>query len=62
MQQAQQLNLTYASADHFVLRADYKTTLNPSGPGRNSVRIASNKQYKTSVLVADIRHMPQVCV
>lgn len=57
---AKSQNLTYASSDHFVLRADSKTTLSPSGLGRNSVRLSSNKQWGTSVLVADIRHMPQV--
>jgi len=44
-------NLTFASGDHFVLRADFHTVLDPSGPGRNSVRIISNKQYTTSVMV-----------
>lgn len=44
-------NLTYASGDHFVLRADYKKTLSSSGPGRDSVRIQSNKRYTTSVMV-----------
>ncbi|TEB28348.1 laminarinase [Coprinellus micaceus] len=29
---------TYASSNSFILRADYKTVLNPSGAGRNSVR------------------------
>jgi hypothetical protein len=44
-------NLTFASGDHFILRADSHTVLNPSGPGRNSVRLVSNKQYTTSVMV-----------
>ncbi|PPR03985.1 hypothetical protein CVT24_008304 [Panaeolus cyanescens] len=54
-------NLTYASGDHFVLRADYKKTLSSSGPGRDSVRIQSNKRYTTSVMIFNIRHMPQGC-
>ncbi|KAF9066759.1 2 beta-glucanase [Rhodocollybia butyracea] len=54
-------NLTYASGNHFVLRADYHSVLNPSGPGRNSVRIQSNKQYETSVMIFNILHMPQGC-
>ncbi|KAF5356762.1 hypothetical protein D9756_006725 [Leucocoprinus leucothites] len=54
-------NLTFASGDSFVLRADSHTVLNPSGPGRNSVRLISNKQYTTSVMVFNIRHMPQGC-
>uniref|UniRef100_A0A0W0G9J8 Putative laminarinase n=1 Tax=Moniliophthora roreri TaxID=221103 RepID=A0A0W0G9J8_MONRR len=54
-------NLTYASGDHFVLRADFKNYLDPSGPGRNSVRIQSNKRYTTGVMIFNIRHMPQGC-
>jgi len=54
-------NLTYASGNHFVLRADSGSVLNPNGPGRNSVRIQSNEQYMTSVMVFNIRHMPQGC-
>ena len=44
-------NLTYANGDTLILRADYWTTLDPNGPGRNSVRIQSNKQYTTHVIV-----------
>ncbi|KAI0820859.1 laminarinase [Trametes gibbosa] len=54
-------NLTFSSGDHFVIRADHTTVLNPSGPGRNSVRLQSNKQYTTHVTVWNIRHMPQGC-
>ncbi|RDB18969.1 putative glycosidase C21B10.07 [Hypsizygus marmoreus] len=58
---AQSQNLTFASADSFVLRTDFKTRLNPGGPGRNSVRIRSKKVYTTHVAVFNIRHMPQGC-
>jgi len=44
-------NLTYSSGDHFVVRADFKETLSDSGPGRDSVRLESNKKYTTSVVV-----------
>lgn len=44
-------NLTYASGDSFVIRTDYKTVLDPDGPGRNSVRIRSKKTYTTHVAV-----------
>jgi hypothetical protein len=44
-------NLTYASGDHFVVRADFKKTLSASGPGRDSVRLQSYKQYTTFVTV-----------
>jgi hypothetical protein len=44
-------NLTYASSDHFVLRADHTTTLSPSDVGRNSVRLISNKQFSKHVVM-----------
>ncbi|PFH48249.1 glycoside hydrolase family 16 protein [Amanita thiersii Skay4041] len=58
---AQSQNLTFASSNSFILRADFKTVLSPSGPGRNSVRIRSKKTYTTHVAVFDMRHMPQGC-
>ncbi|KAM6497182.1 endo-beta-glucanase [Amanita muscaria] len=54
-------NLTYACSDAFILRADDKTILDPEGPGRMSVRLQSFRRYKNTVLVWDIRHMPQGC-
>ncbi|KIK68640.1 glycoside hydrolase family 16 protein [Collybiopsis luxurians FD-317 M1] len=55
-------NLTYASSTNFIARADFTTVLNPSGPGRNSVRLMSNKQYQLgTVLVANLNHMPEGC-
>ncbi|THH27536.1 hypothetical protein EUX98_g6654 [Antrodiella citrinella] len=54
-------NLTYASGDTFIIRADDTTVLSASGPGRNSVRLQSNKQYLNHVAVFNIRHMPQGC-
>ena len=44
-------NLTYASGDSFILKADDTTVLSSSGPGRDSVRIQSNKAYTTHVSV-----------
>jgi len=58
---AVRLNLTYAQGNTLVLRADSTSTLNPSGPGRNSVRIRSQKTYTTHVAVFDIAHMPEGC-
>ncbi|KAF6758432.1 glycoside hydrolase family 16 protein [Ephemerocybe angulata] len=58
---SQKLNLTFATPDTFILRADYKTVLDPAGPGRNSVRIRSNASYTTHVAIFDVRHMPQGC-
>ncbi|KAJ3572973.1 hypothetical protein NP233_g2732 [Leucocoprinus birnbaumii] len=40
-----------ASSTSFIIRADHTTVLNPSGPGRNSVRIKSQKTYTTHVAV-----------
>lgn len=45
------LNLTYASGDTLILRADDTTVLSPSGPGRNSVRIMSTATYTQHVVV-----------
>jgi hypothetical protein len=58
---AQNLNLTYAASNTFIMRADDTTILSSSGPGRNSVRIRSNTQYTTHVAVFDMLHMPQGC-
>ena len=44
-------NLTFASGDTLVIRTDDKTVLDPNGPGRNSVRLYSNKKYKNHVTV-----------
>ncbi|KAJ6615140.1 laminarinase [Mycena sp. CBHHK59/15] len=70
-------NLTFASGNTFILRADSKTVLSASGlgiafsnsnrrvnsvlEGRNSVRLQSNKQFTTAVTIFDVRHMPQGC-
>jgi hypothetical protein len=49
--QAQILGLFAVNSDSFVLRADNTTTLSPDGPGRNSLRIISGKQWDTHVSV-----------
>jgi hypothetical protein len=48
-QTAQEFNLTYATVDTFILRADHTTYLMPSDLGRKSVRIISYKQFSTFV-------------
>jgi len=58
---SQNQNLTFASSDSFILRTDFQTVLSPDGPGRNSVRIKSQKTYSTHVVVFDVRHMPEGC-
>ncbi|KAI0260952.1 2 beta-glucan [Gloeopeniophorella convolvens] len=59
--QAQSLGLATVSGNSFTLRADDTTVLSASGPGRNSFRIQSNKQYDTHVSVFNVQHMPQGC-
>lgn len=49
-------NLTFSSGDHFVIGADHTTVLSASDPGRNSVRLMSNKQYTTHVSVYVLPH------
>ncbi|GJJ06564.1 hypothetical protein Clacol_000757 [Clathrus columnatus] len=44
-------NITYANGNTFIMRADDTTVLSASGPGRNAVRIQSNAQYTTHVVV-----------
>ncbi|KAI9734315.1 MAG: hypothetical protein M1834_002419 [Cirrosporium novae-zelandiae] len=40
------------------LAVDALSTLDPNGPGRNSVRITSKKIYNHGLFIADISHMP----
>ncbi|KAJ7069579.1 glycoside hydrolase family 16 protein [Mycena amicta] len=62
MATAQSQNLTFASADKFVLRADATTVISDSSAvGRNSVRIRTNAAYTTHVAIFDVQHMPQGC-
>ncbi|KAF7314551.1 Glycoside hydrolase family 16 protein [Mycena kentingensis (nom. inval.)] len=58
---AESTNLTFATGDKFVLRADDKTVLNAQSAGRNSVRIRSKETYTTHAAVFDVSHMPQGC-
>ncbi|KAF9231464.1 hypothetical protein BU15DRAFT_82375 [Melanogaster broomeanus] len=53
--------LVQVSGNQVILRADSTTTLDASGPGRNSFRLQSNAQYTTHLAVFDIAHMPQGC-
>ncbi|EAU81587.2 hypothetical protein CC1G_02603 [Coprinopsis cinerea okayama7 len=53
-------NLTYATPDSFILRAD-STNVVWGGRGRNSVRIRSREMFSNHVSIYDIRHMPEGC-
>ncbi|KAF8869779.1 glycoside hydrolase family 16 protein [Infundibulicybe gibba] len=57
---AKSKNLTFASSDSFIMRAD-STKVVSSGRGRDSVRIKSHATYTTHVAVFNVRHMPQGC-
>lgn len=52
-------NLTYASSNGFIMRADSKTKLKANDKGRMSVRITSKKSFTTHAAVFDLRHMPE---
>ncbi|KAF8830009.1 hypothetical protein HHX47_DHR2000277 [Lentinula edodes] len=55
-------NLTFATDDVFVLRADDTTVLSASDPGRKSVRLESVLTFGSpSAMVLDIAHMPEGC-
>jgi hypothetical protein len=58
---ATQNNLTFVSQNTIIMRADSTKTLDPSGPGRMSIRVQSLKQYTTHVAVFDVRHIPEGC-
>ncbi|KAJ3995238.1 2 beta-glucan [Lentinula boryana] len=55
-------NLTFATDDVFILRADDTTVLTASDPGRNSVRLESVLTFGSpSAMVLDVAHMPEGC-
>ncbi|KZT66400.1 glycoside hydrolase family 16 protein [Daedalea quercina L-15889] len=54
-------NLTYATPDKFVMRADSTRVVANGTRGRDSVRILSDRAYADSLLVLDLQHMPQGC-
>ncbi|OBZ70659.1 putative glycosidase C21B10.07 [Grifola frondosa] len=54
-------NLSYATDDKFVMRADDYSVVSQSARGRNSVRISSYKAYDESIIVLDLQHMPEGC-
>ncbi|KAJ6499360.1 glycoside hydrolase family 16 protein [Mycena sanguinolenta] len=55
------LNLSVASDDVFLMRADNVNMVPPAAPGRKSVRISSPNAYADSVIVLDLWHMPAGC-
>ncbi|KAF7321334.1 GH16 domain-containing protein [Mycena kentingensis (nom. inval.)] len=58
---AQSENLAVVTDSTFIMRADAVNVVQPSDPGRKSVRISSPQAYSDSVLVLDLSHMPVGC-
>ncbi|KAI1504117.1 concanavalin A-like lectin/glucanase domain-containing protein [Biscogniauxia marginata] len=63
-EQAEQLNLTYASDQTAVLRVD--TSVGPgstpdASTGRFSVRVESKTQYENGLFIFDVKHTPFGC-
>ena len=58
METAMSNGLATVSGDNFIISVDDTTYLDPSGPGRNSVRITSNNQYDTHVSVYECFPLP----
>ncbi|KAF8224949.1 hypothetical protein L208DRAFT_1454463 [Tricholoma matsutake] len=58
---AQASNLSYASDDTFVMRVDANNTVPSTARGRDSVRIISKSSYGDSLLVLQLKHMPEGC-
>ena len=45
-------NLTFANSNTLIIRADHTRTLGANGPGRDSVRLMSKKQYTKHVTMS----------
>ncbi|KAJ7287593.1 glycoside hydrolase family 16 protein [Mycena rebaudengoi] len=58
---AQAKNLSMATENSFVMRADNTNRVPPASRGRDSVRITSKAAYETSVMVLNLWHMPTGC-
>ena len=50
--------VTQAAGEPMYMGVDYNTTLTPTGQGRKSVRITSQKSWTHGLFIADILHMP----
>ncbi|KAH7127083.1 endo-1,3(4)-beta-glucanase-like protein [Dendryphion nanum] len=55
---AQQLGLIKNQNNAVYMGVDSWSTLNPSGPGRDSVRIQSKRAYNQALVIADFAHVP----
>ncbi|KAI0032089.1 glycoside hydrolase family 16 protein [Vararia minispora EC-137] len=58
---ALQHNLSFATTNKFVMRADSWSIVPPGARGRDSIRISSRSAYDEAVFVLDLSHMPTGC-
>ncbi|KZV67886.1 glycoside hydrolase family 16 protein [Peniophora sp. CONT] len=58
---ARQKNLSVATSQKFVMRADDTTVVSDSARGRDSIRISSKASYDEALFVIDVAHMPSGC-
>jgi hypothetical protein len=56
--QAQSESIYKISGSQVFVGVDNKTVLNPSGTGRNSVRLMSNTAYNRGIIIGDFAHIP----
>ncbi|KAG8722106.1 hypothetical protein FRC09_006809 [Ceratobasidium sp. 395] len=55
-------NLTQCTRQgSFIMRTDSTTVLDPNGPGRESIRLQSKKQWTNGLFVLNLNHMPVGC-
>ncbi|KAF2022149.1 glycoside hydrolase family 16 protein [Aaosphaeria arxii CBS 175.79] len=56
--QAQSLGLIKTQNNAVYMGVDHTSVLNPSGTGRNSVRLQSKTGYNSGLVIADFAHVP----
>lgn len=57
-QQAQSQGLYKVIGNQVYIGVDNTSVLNPSGTGRNSVRLMSNTAYNQGLVIGDFAHIP----
>ena len=55
---AQNQGLYQIRGNQVYIGVDHSTVLNPSGTGRNSVRLMSNQAFTHGLFIVDLAHMP----
>ncbi|KAK7472629.1 hypothetical protein VKT23_000742 [Stygiomarasmius scandens] len=54
-------NLTYASEDKFIMKADSSEIVPPESRGRDSIRIESIEPFSEALIILDLQHAPTGC-